>query len=68
MPKKTLKRQLIGKVDSIGSELNFNKNNKYDIFIVVKIKLRPENSIEAAEESIKKMSVLNGKDVSLFIP
>ena len=69
MSKTSLKRQFMGKVNTIGWESRKRRANRFEIYALVEIRLDRVMTVEEAQEKIEGLrKTLLNQDVIMFAP
>lgn len=69
MSKKKLKRQFMGKVNSVGFESRKRRANRLEIYAMIEIRIDRVLTVEEAQEKLETLrKTLLNQDVILFAP
>lgn len=64
-----LKRQIMGRVNSVGFELRKRRASRYETYIVIEVRMDRDMTPEEAEEKVEKFSKeLLNQSVVVFAP
>lgn len=69
MSKTSLKRQFMGKVNTIGFEMRKRRANRFEVYALIEIRLDRVRTAEEAQEKLEALrKTLMNEDVVLFAP